>query len=115
MAHNELLTQRVREAICHLDNVQEKKMFRGITFMINNKMCFSTGDDRLMCRIDPTIHDELLQTKDCETMRMKGKEYRGWIYVNERNLKNKKEFEFWINLVLNYNKTLTSPKKAGKK
>ena len=56
MAHNEKLTKRVREALEHLDNVEEKKMFRGITFMVDGKMCISTGDVRLMCRIDPAIH-----------------------------------------------------------
>ncbi|NJK95714.1 MAG: TfoX/Sxy family protein, partial [Bacteroidales bacterium] len=70
MAQNEILTQRVREALVHLEDVQEKKMFRGITFMVNGKMCFSTGDQRLMCRIDPSIHDELLLIKCCEVMTM---------------------------------------------
>lgn len=106
MAQNEQLTNRVREALAHLEDVKEKKMFRGITFMVNGKMCFSTGDERLMCRIDPSIHDELLRTKTCETMKMKNKEYRGYIYIHEDHLKIKEEFEFWINLALDYNKKI---------
>jgi TfoX/Sxy family transcriptional regulator of competence genes len=108
MAYNEILTQRVREALVYLENVQEKKMFRGITFMVNGKMCFSTGDQRLMCRIDPSMHDELLQTKHCEVMTMKNKEYRGYLYIHEDNLKTRQEFEYWINLALDYNKKLQS-------
>jgi TfoX/Sxy family transcriptional regulator of competence genes len=102
MAHNEILTQRVRAALAHLENVQEKKMFRGITFMVNGKMCFSTGDQRLMCRINPKVHDEILRTKKCEVMTMKNKEYRGYLYVHEDNLKTKQEFEYWIELALDY-------------
>ena len=108
MAHNEKLTNRVREALAHLDNVEEKKMFRGITFMVNCKMCFSTGDERLMCRIDPSIHDEILLTKNCEPMKMKGKEYKGYVYIHEDNLKAKKDFDFWINIALDFNKKLKS-------
>ncbi len=33
-------------------------MFRGVTFMVNDKMCISEGDDKIMCRIDPAIHEE---------------------------------------------------------
>lgn len=114
MANNEILTQRVREALLHLKNVREKKMFRGVTFMVNGKMCFSTGDQRLMCRIDPSMHDELLLTKHCEVMTMKNKEYKGYIYVHEDNLKTMQEFDFWINLALEYNKKLQSFTKKKK-
>jgi len=111
MAYNEKLTKRVREALLHLGNVTEKKMFRGITFMVNGKMCFSTGDYRLMCRIDPSIHDEILQKKSCETMTMKNREYIGYIYVHEDNLVEEKDFNFWINLALDYNEKIVALKK----
>lgn len=114
MAHNEILTKRVREALAHLENVQEKKMFRGITFIVNGKMCFSTGDQRIMCRIDPSMHDELLLIKACEVMTMKNKEYRGYLYVHEENLKTRQEFEYWINLALEYNKKLQTTIKKKK-
>ena len=32
-------------------------MFGGIVFMVGGKMCVSVGRDRLMCRIDPSLHD----------------------------------------------------------
>ena len=41
MAYNEQLAEKVRQALSHLKNVQEKKMFRGITFMLHDKMCIS--------------------------------------------------------------------------
>ena len=28
-------------------------MFRGLTFMVNGKMCVSVSGDKLMCRFDP--------------------------------------------------------------
>jgi TfoX/Sxy family transcriptional regulator of competence genes len=34
MACNENLTKRVREALAHLPNVEEKKMFGGRAFMV---------------------------------------------------------------------------------
>jgi len=43
MAYNENLTNRVREALAHLPNVEEKKMFGGIAFMVDCKMCITIG------------------------------------------------------------------------
>ncbi len=100
------LTDVIREALAHLENVEEKRMFRGIAFMIDGKMCFTTGDHRLLCRVDPKLHDELLLTKKCTPMIMRGKENRGWLYVDEEDLKSEENFEFWINSVINFNKSL---------
>ena len=36
-------------------------MFRGVTFMVNDKMCITAGDNKIMCRIDPAIHDEVIK------------------------------------------------------
>jgi hypothetical protein len=112
MAYNEKLVNRVREAITHLPKVKETKMAKGALFMVNEKVCISVGDDELMLRIDPLLHEELVETKNCRTMKMKDKEYKGYIMVSEGDIKNKKEFDYWINLALEFNKKAkASPKK----
>jgi TfoX/Sxy family transcriptional regulator of competence genes len=114
MAYNEKLTNRVREALADVKKVEEKKMFSGITFMVDGKMCISVGDDRIMCRIDPAIHEETIQKKGCRTMEMKGKEYKGYVYVNEESLKTKKDLDYWTGLALDFNKKAKASKKTRK-
>lgn len=46
---------------------------------------------------------------------MKGKEYRGYCYINPVGFKNRKDFEFYLNLCLDYNKVAKSSKKRKKK
>jgi TfoX/Sxy family transcriptional regulator of competence genes len=53
MAYDEKLADRVREALMDVPKVEEKKMFRGITFMVDDKMCISVSGDELMLRLDP--------------------------------------------------------------
>lgn len=36
MAYNEKLSGRIREALAHLSKVEEKKMFGGLAFMVND-------------------------------------------------------------------------------
>jgi TfoX/Sxy family transcriptional regulator of competence genes len=104
MAHNEQLTNRVREALEGVRQVEEKKMFRGLTFMVKGKMCMSTGNDELMCRIDPSIHDEMVEKNGVRTLIMKGHEYKGYIYVHEDAIRSKKDLDFWVGLALDFNK-----------
>ena len=114
MAYNEKLTARIREALGHLPKVEEKRMFRGVTFMVNDKMCISAGDNKIMCRIDPSIHEEALKRKGSETVKMRGREYKGYVYVSEEGIKTKKDLDYWIRLALEFNKLAKSSKKKKK-
>jgi len=115
MAYNEKIADRIREALVDVPNVEEKKMFRGITFMVNGKMCISVGDDEIMCRIDPELHDEILAKRGCRTMMMKGREYKGYVLIDEDGMKTKKDFDFWIQLALDFNiRAKAAPKKKKK-
>jgi hypothetical protein len=114
---NEKLADRIREALTHLPDVEEKKMFRGIAFMVNGKMCITVGnDDEMMCRIDPAIHETVTKMEGCRTMVMKGREYKGYVLINNEGMKTMKDFDYWIGLALAFNKyAKAAPKKNKKK
>ena len=102
MALNPELTKRVRQALAHVDQVEEKKMFRGIAFMVSGKMCVTVGDSHIMCRIDPSIHQDVVLRKGVSTVKMKGREYIGWINVDESAIQDKKALTKWLKLALEY-------------
>jgi len=113
MNYNEELTVRVRTALAHIAGVEEKKMFGGICFMVNRKMCITVGHERLMCRIDPTVHKKILKRKGCRTVVMKGREYKGYVHVDKEGIT--KDFDFWIRLALEFNKKAKASPKSRKK
>ena len=43
MAYSERLALKIRHALADLPNVVEKKMFGGIAFMVDGKMCLHRG------------------------------------------------------------------------
>lgn len=104
MAYNENLADKIRHALAHLPDVEEKKMFGRLAFMVNGKMCLTAGPDRMMCRIDPDLHEAAISKKGCCTVIMKGREYKGYVYVNEDRLKTKAGFNYWVTLALDFNK-----------
>ncbi len=117
MAYDNNLAIRVRKYLCEMEEfqVKEKKMFGGLAFMINDKMCINVGDNQLMCRFDPELTEQLSVRTGFLPMIMKGKEYKGYCYVDPVGYKTKKDFEFWINLCLDYNDKAVSSKKQTKK
>lgn len=113
MTYDEKLTARVREALARLPKVEEKRMFSGITFMVNGKMCVGVHQDKLMCRIDPGLHAEAVKRKGAKAMDMKGREYKGFVFVSGEGMKSKKDFDYWIGLALDFNKGAKSSKKKN--
>jgi TfoX/Sxy family transcriptional regulator of competence genes len=112
MAYNEKLTGRIREALAHLPGVEEKKMFRGVVFMVDGKMCITAGDDEMMCRIDPVMHEDVIKKEGCRAVVMKGREYKGYVYVKENSIQSKRDFNYWIELALDFNKRAKASRKS---
>lgn len=105
--------QRVREALS-AEKAEEKVMKTGVLFMVDGKICMQTIDDELMCRIDHTLHDTLVEMPGVRTMEMKGKPFRGYIMVPIDQLKTKKQLDYFTGLALQFNKQVKPAAKKGK-
>ena len=120
MAFNEKLADRTREIISLTqDNVEEKLMFGGVCFMVNDKMCLGVVKDRLMVRLDPEKYEEVLELEGCVPFDFSGKSMKGFVYVENEVLDETGKLNYWVDLALDYNKISKSSKKkdgsAGKK
>ena len=117
MAYDTNLADRVREYLAEMPglDIEEKEMFNVLNFMVNGKTCVCVSDEKLMLRFDPSRQEELYEKDGYETMLMKGKEYKGYCYINPDGFKNRKDFEFFLNICLEYNKVAKSSKKRKTK
>jgi len=115
MAYSKKLAGRIRERLAGLRNVEEREMMGGVTFMLNGKMCVGVIKDELMCRINPDVYEAVLEKNGCRPMDFTGKPMKGWVIINEQGMKNKKDFDFWITLALDFNKKAKPYKKRGRK
>jgi len=112
VAYNEKLADRVRERIAETHkNIEEKKMFGGLCFMVNDKMCVGVEMERLMLRVDTENYEALLEKEGCTPMDFTGKPMKGYIFVDVSVLKTKKQIDYWIGLALEYNKKAKPSKK----
>jgi hypothetical protein len=118
MPFNEITAQRIRESLLEQNaDFTEKKMFSGICFMVDDKMCCgthidkNTGEDFLLCRVGPEAYASCLTKKHVVPMNFTGKSMNGYVFVTGKGLSNKKDLDYWIGLCLAYNPKAKSSKK----
>jgi TfoX/Sxy family transcriptional regulator of competence genes len=111
MAYDETLANRIRARFAALSNVEEKAMMGGLTFMYNGKMCVGIIKDELMCRIDPALHEKAVEKQGCRTMDFTKRPMKGYVMVDETGMKTNSDFEYWIELALDFNRKAKSSKK----
>ena len=115
MPYSEKLAERIRQSFSGVRKVQEKKMFGGIAFMVNGKMCVGVDKEDLMVRCAPEMTDELLAKKGVRIFNLTGKPMKGWLLVGPEGTSSKKDFERWIDIALEANKKVSSSGARKKK
>lgn len=114
MAYSEVLANRIRERLMDLPNIEEKEMMGGLTFMYNGKMCVGIIKDELMCRIDPELQEMAVEKTGCRTMDFTKRPMKGYVMVDESGMNTIKDFNYWIELALEFNKKAKASKKKQK-
>jgi TfoX/Sxy family transcriptional regulator of competence genes len=116
MAYNEKLANMTRELIAQTHkNVEEKAMFGGLCFMVNDKMCLGVEKERLMVRLNPLKYEEAMEQEGCKPMDFTGRIMKGYVFVDAEVLNTKKKLEYWVKLALEFNKIAKASKRAVSK
>lgn len=113
MAYDTNLANRVREFLSQVPTIEieEKVMFAVLNFLVNGKTCVCVSGEKLMLRFDPNLQEALSEREGYETMLMKGRAYKGYCYMNPEGFKRNKDFEFLMNVCLDYNKVSNKSRK----
>jgi TfoX/Sxy family transcriptional regulator of competence genes len=112
VAYDEKLAARTREIISKTHKItEEKKMFGGLCFMVNNKMCVGVEKERMMVRLDPAVYNEVIEMEGCHPMDFTGKPMKGYVFVDATALTTQKKLAYWIQLALHYNAVAKASKK----
>jgi len=109
MAYNLALTEKVRELLADIPNVEERKMLGSIGFIVNGKLCLGVGnhvDHIMMVRVGIEKYEIALQKKGAAPAIMRGRERRGYVFLLAEAVENNADLKEWVALALDYNKTL---------
>jgi TfoX/Sxy family transcriptional regulator of competence genes len=107
MAYDEDLADRIRELLGSESGVTEKRMFGGLSFLLNGNMAVAaSGQGGLLVRVRPDDTEALLEDEHVEPMVMRGREMRGWLRVGVDGAKTKRQLEGWVERGATYAKSL---------
>ncbi len=109
MAYNEGLLQVIREETAGIKNLEEKKMFGGIAFMLNGNMSVGVHKDSLIVRVGKENRDKFINEPHVKDMDFTGKVMKGWMEILPDAHSEEKVLKKWIKRGIEFASTL--PKK----
>ena len=113
MPYNTTLEKKIEDVTLQWDDLEKKKMFGGICYLINGNMCFGIWRDHLIVRMAPELAVEKLKDRNVKEFDITGKPMKGWVMVEKDAWQDKKEMVKWLDIGRSL--ALTLPKKAKKK
>jgi TfoX/Sxy family transcriptional regulator of competence genes len=107
VAYDEDLAGRIRALLDGEAGITEKKMFGGLAFLIGGNMAVAaSGQGGLLVRADPENSDSLLASTGVRPMEMRGKEMPGWLRVDTKAVRTKRQLEKWVRVGTAYARAL---------
>lgn len=106
MAYDETLATRIRAALGKHKGLVEKKMFGGISFILNGNMAVGVIKDDLLVRVSPAENDKILKRAHARPFDFSGKPMAGWIYVAPAGVKKAADLKKWVQVGLDYANSL---------
>ena len=96
MACNESLAERIRQGLARRKNVEEKKMFGGIGFLLNGNLLVGVWKDSLIVRLGPDQAEEALLEPHVEEFDITGRPMKGWVLIGLEGVKDDDQLSGWI-------------------
>ena len=106
MPYDEGLSERIYNYFEDRDDVEVKKMFGGLCFMVSNHMCCGIVGDTLMARVGPDAYEECLSKKHARKMDFTGKPMKGIVYVDPEGISEDEDLREWIKTCEKFIKSL---------
>ena len=112
MAYDERLADRVRDLLAGDPALTERKMFGGLTFMLNGNMCCGIIADQLMLRLGADLAAQALEQTHVHPMDFTGRPMTGMVYIAPAGLRGK-ALRPWVEQAAAFTRTLP-PKHASR-
>lgn len=109
MAFDGSLAARIRNALTRKKNIEEKRMFGGVGYLLNGNMLIGVWRTSLIVRLGPDAYEDALLEPHVKEFEITGKPMKGWIMVEPEGVEDDDQLNDWIQPTVKFVKTL--PKK----
>ncbi len=81
---------------------KERKMFGGLTFMVQGNMACGVAGERLMVRVGLEKYDEALGQKHVQPMDFTSRQMKSFVFVNSEGLASEQNLKAWVQRGVDY-------------
>lgn len=96
MAYDDKLALRVRALLTGKKGISEKKLFGGIAFLLEGKMCCGVLNDDLVARVSLEDYATALGNRHVRPMDFTGRPMKGFVYVALPALRTTSALQAWL-------------------
>jgi TfoX/Sxy family transcriptional regulator of competence genes len=112
MAFSESLAERIRQRLARRKNIDEKKMFGGVGFLLHGNFLVGVWKGSLIVRLGQDKGDEALKEPHVKEFDITGQAMRGWVMVRSEGVEDDDKLSGWIQRAVKFVGKL--PTKSGK-
>jgi hypothetical protein len=102
MAFSEALAERIRQRLARRKNVEEKKKFGGVGFLLQGNMLVGVWKDSLIVRLGPDEGDEALKEPHVKEFDITGRPMKGWVLVEPGGVEDDDRLASWIERAITF-------------
>jgi hypothetical protein len=102
MAYDEGLAERLRESLSDHPEMSEKKMFGGLSFLLNGNLCVGVIGDEMIARVGPDAYPAALAQSHTRAFDFTGRPMTGWVVVSPDGLDSDESLQEWVDRALNF-------------
>lgn len=109
MAYNESRIAQVRDMLSHLPDVDERKMFGGVGFMVNGHLTVAVGpegDRCIMVRLNKAESEEASQEPGASMAMMGNRRMVGWVDLSSDAIQDPGALTRWVQRAVDFVSTL---------
>lgn len=106
MAYDEGLAYRIRELVDGQPGLVEKKMFGGLSFMVQGNMACGVIKEDLVVRVGPESDEAALALPHARPFDFTGKPMAGWIMVAPEGYESDDDLKDWVQRGVDFARSL---------
>jgi TfoX/Sxy family transcriptional regulator of competence genes len=111
MPYNERLAERVRAVLAERRGISERKMFGGLAFLLDGKMCVGVLHDELVVRSGAGRYADALKRAHARPMDFTGRPMTGMLYVSSLGVTRGPALRRWVEMGLDAASAATPSKR----
>jgi hypothetical protein len=113
MGYDLTTAERVRRVLAIRNDVEEKRMVGGLSFVVGGSMCCGVTGNALMVRVGAEARDRVLAERHVRPMEFAGRSLAGFVLIDPEGFRTDTALAVWVQRGLDFVAVLPANRRAA--